>query len=256
VCGRLCAVPDPQDEPEAPLAVPALAEAEAHVWLVDLTGAHSGSATLSAVERDRATTIGDPEARRRFTATRTAVRRVLGGYLDVPPSAVPLRQRCPDCAGPHGRPEVLSVSRPLVLSISHSGDLAAIAVARSGDVGVDVERGGPHLRPARIADRRFARDEAAYVRSAPDEAGTTARFLRIWTRKEAYLKATGAGLTRPMSSFAVSGTDPAALLRVVGDDAARWSLVDLPLPDGMAGAVALPARHTVRILELTAFTSG
>ena len=235
--------------PETAVAVPPLPESEAHVWLVDLVGVDDGAQALSDVERDRAGSIRDPLARRRFTASRTAFRHILGGYLDLPPSDVPLRQRCPECAGPHGRPELDDVASPLVLSISHSGDLAALAVGRSGDLGVDVERGGPHLRPARIAERRFTRDEAAYVRSAPGEAEATRRFLRIWTRKEAYLKATGAGLTRPMASFAVSGSGPATLLWAEDDEAARWSLVDLPLRDGTAGAVALPAGHTVRILE-------
>jgi hypothetical protein len=59
-----------------------------------------------------------------------------------------------------------------------------------------------------------------------------------------------------MSSFAVSGDHPAALLHAQGDDAARWSLVDLPVPPGMAGAVALPAGHAARILELPAVTPG
>jgi 4'-phosphopantetheinyl transferase len=249
-------VPDHEDEPGPWPGVPSLEESDVHVWLVDLAGAGTGSTTLSDGERDRAASIRDPESRRRFSATRSAVRRILGGYLDVPPRDVPLRQRCPECAGPHGRPWLEDAGWSLTLSITHSGALAALAVARSGDVGVDVERGGAHVRAARIAERRFTREEAAYVQSASDEAESTLRFLRIWTRKEAYLKATGAGLARPMSSFAVSGTNPATLLWAEGDDVARWSLLDLSLPGGMVGAVALPARHTVRILELPGVRPG
>lgn len=237
-------------------SVPPLADAEAHVWLLDLAGRRPGPTALSEGERHRAAAIRDPDSRWRFSATRSAVRRVLGAYLDVSPLEVPLHQRCPVCAGPHGQPVLHGPEGSLSLSITHSGGLAALAVTRSGAVGVDVERGGPHLRPARIAQRRFAEEEAAYVQSAPDPAESTRRFLRIWTRKEAYLKATGAGLTRPMSSFAVSGAAPATLLWARGDDAAAWSLVDLPLPAGMAGAVALPAGRTVRILGLPGVTPG
>lgn len=233
---------------------PPLGAAEVHAWRIDLAAASPDEADLSDVERARAGAIRDPGTRRVFTASRAAVRRILAGYLGRPASGVELLQHCPYCSGPHGRPRLEGAPPPLLLSIAHSGSLAALAVTRTGAVGVDVEGGANGRRSGlRIAERRFAPEEVAALLAAPEHE-RTAVFLRIWTRKEAYLKATGEGLARPMSSFAVSAAEPAVLLRADGDDPVRWTVVDLPLAGGMAGAVVLPAGYALRVLDLPAAT--
>lgn len=103
------------------------------------------------------------------------------------------------------------------------------------------------LSPLLVAGR-LAREEAAAVRTARDEERRRI-FLRVWTRKEAYVKATGEGLARPMSSFGVSTGEHAALLWADGDDAVRWRLEDLSLPGPAAGAVALPAGYRLQIRD-------
>lgn len=95
----------------------------------------------------------------------------------------------------------------------------------------------------------LAPDERAAVRTARDDGERQRIFLRIWTRKEAYVKATGEGLSRPMSSFGVSTGERAALLWAEGDDAGRWRLADLPLPEPAVGAVALPAGYRLQISD-------
>ena len=99
-----------------------------------------------------------------------------------------------------------------------------------------------------VADRWFTAKEAAAVR-AETGAARRATFLRIWTRKEAYLKAIGAGMSRPLSTFAVSTGEEAALLWAEGDSAARWQLADLSLPGSAIGAAALPAGYRLRTVE-------
>jgi 4'-phosphopantetheinyl transferase len=242
-------------EPHA-TGFPALGASEVHAWRIDLDAVSVDEAVLGDAERVRAREIRDPGTRWRFTASRTAVRRVLAGYLGRAAAAVELGQRCPYCSGPHGLPRLAGDPPPLLVSIAHSGSLAALAVTRTGAVGVDVEGAvNGRLSPLRIAERRFAPEEVVALRSAP-EGERAAVFLRIWTRKEAYLKATGEGLARPMSSFAVSASEPAALLRSDGDDAARWAVVDLPLPRAMAGAVVLPTGYSLRVLDLPAATAA
>jgi 4'-phosphopantetheinyl transferase len=231
--------------PRTGVDTPALGRRDVHIWLLPLHAGREDVAVLSLSERARASAIRDLGTRARFTATRAAVRGVLAGYLHLTPNAVPLAQRCPYCSEPHGRP-VLEGAGP-ALSVAHSGNLAVLAVTGSGEVGVDVEDGAARVSPLRIAARRFTAEETAGVASATDECGQMERFLRIWTRKEAYLKATGAGLTRPLSSVAVSWTDPPELLRAEDDDVGRWALAALPLPRPMVGAVAHPAGHRLAV---------
>jgi 4'-phosphopantetheinyl transferase len=107
-------------------------------------------------------------------------------------------------------------------------------------VGVDVEyvRGGK----MRLAERFFAVDEVARLRALPSDEQEHA-FYRCWTRKEAFVKARGEGLSLPLHRFAVavSAGDPPAILWVDGDDreGARWTVHDLPEIPGYASALVV-----------------
>ncbi|MFR9675904.1 4'-phosphopantetheinyl transferase family protein [Streptomyces sp. TR06-5] len=191
-------------------------DAEAHTRLLD------------AQERDRAAAFARPADRHRYLVAHVALRRLLGERLGVPPQdVVTTRQPCQGCGGPHGRPVV--PGDPVHFSLSHSGDLVMIALAET-PVGADVEE-VPELRTVDdTAGMLHAAEHSAL--SALDGARRPAAFARCWTRKEAYLKATGAGLTEDLSATHVgAGPDPQPL--------AGWLITDHAVPHGYAAATAV-----------------
>jgi len=175
--------------------------------------------------------------RRRFVVARAALRGVLGAALGQPPRSLRFVE------GPHGKPALADQPPPLRFNLSHSGELALLALSLDRELGVDLERRRHHLDHLGIARRYFAPDELAALAALPAAQQETA-FYRCWTRKEALLKAKGAGLTLPLDSFAVSVTEAAPqLLRTDWDttEAQRWRLFHLAPAPGAIGAVAIAA---------------
>ena len=170
---------------------------------------------LSPPDRERARRLSRPEVRRRFVAARAGLRRVLAGYIAVPPCSFLLQE------GPHGKPELQEGPR---FSLSHSGDLALCAVARDREVGVDVEQLRPVPEADSIARRWFSEEEMAAYRVAAD-ARLDGAFLRSWTRREAFLKAIGLGLSDAEAGTAI--------------DPERWELHEVRPGEGFVGALAV-----------------
>jgi 4'-phosphopantetheinyl transferase len=191
---------------------------------------------LSEDERQRAGRFHFDIHRQRYVLARGLLRAILGHYLDVEASAVQLAY------GPHGKPAVMGA--PLRFNLSHSEDLAVYALARELELGVDVERIRPMPDADGIARRYFSPAERAQLyRVSPDRFAQA--FFHCWTRKEAYVKALGGGLSVPLDGFQVSllPQDPSRLLRIEGDAqrAAEWSLLNLDAAEGYAGALATHA---------------
>lgn len=163
----------------------------------------------------------------RFAVAHATVRQILGGCLRVPPQAVTFT------TGASGKPAVSGL--PVAFNLSHSGDLAVVAVAAGGQLGVDVEMIRPMWDADSLAIRYFSRDEARELMRQPATERLHA-FFGVWTRKEAFLKATGEGMSRLLDSFAVSvGPEPA---RLVSGVSANWSLQSFDPWPGYVGAVA------------------
>lgn len=189
---------------------------DVHVWRARLDrGSWPPASGLPEDERERAAAIRRPGARERWVAARWALRQVLARYLAVEdPADVELE------SGPHGKP-ALPPPAPLRFNLSHSGDLALVALSDEREVGIDVET----VEPGRdlVALARIGLDEsaAAAVREAPAERQTAA-FYDAWVRREAIVKCSGAGLPGPLASTPVSlasldaGPDHAAALAVAG----------------------------------------
>lgn len=127
----------------------------------------------------------------RDTASASALRAILGGYLGAPPLDIEIS------TGPKGKPALASSASGLHFNVSHSGDWGLIAIARS-DVGVDVEQVRPTRASERLADRFLTAGERSLLESRVVSHGDTGFFM-IWSRKEAYLKAVGVGLSGPFS---------------------------------------------------------
>ncbi|MFD8668076.1 4'-phosphopantetheinyl transferase family protein [Streptomyces microflavus] len=187
---------------------------------------------LSSAELRRAASFARPADRAAYATAHTALRQLLGGYLDWPPAALTfVREPCPGCAGPHGRPAVVQAGGgpPLHFSLAHSRGLIAVAVAPRV-IGVDVER-LPSPETVEACARALHPGEQAELAAAPP-GERRAHFGRLWTRKEAYLKALGTGLSRhPRTDYL--GSD-------LRRRPARWAVLDLPAGPEHAAAIAVP----------------
>lgn len=190
---------------------------------------------LAADERERAARYRFDVHRRAFEACRGAVREILGAHLTLPATAVRFQY------GPQGRPALLHEGARLDFSVSHSGELGVCAVSRERTVGIDVERVRPLDDALAIAERFFSPAERAALRTLQPPALETG-FFTAWTRKEAFVKALGEGLSYPLADFDVTllPDEPARLLRVAGDERApaRWRLAALDPAPGYVAALA------------------
>jgi 4'-phosphopantetheinyl transferase len=137
------------------------------------------------------------------------------------------------------------VGAELEFNLSHSGPIALYAVAARGELGVDVELADPYFARELIAERFFSPVEVATLRSLPHRLQPLA-FLTCWSRKEAFIKAKGDGLSLPLDSFDVTldPGGPAELLRTAwsSDEHAEWRLVDLS-EHGYVAALAVRGQH-------------
>ncbi len=161
------------------------------VWLVALDGDQS-DAVLDARERTRAARFVRDEDRRRWTAARTALRRLLAAYVDADPRALRF------AAGPHGKPRLTADeggrAGELRFNLSHSGELALIAVACGREIGVDVELPRRAVDHVAIARRVLTAAEADHIAAIADPRKRERAFLQAWVRWEAVLKCRGTGI--------------------------------------------------------------
>jgi 4'-phosphopantetheinyl transferase len=149
---------------------------------------------LDEAELERAGRFRFEVDRRRFIRRRAFLRNVLATYLGVPDSTIAYR------TSRHGRPEV--ATHAVTFSTSHADGLAVVAIATEGRVGVDVERLRPIPDALGLARGVLAAREAEHLRSVP-LLTRSEEFLRTWTRKEAYAKALGLGLSLAFDRFDV-----------------------------------------------------
>ncbi len=213
------------------------------VWSVHLECSPASLAALEALlstdERERADRFRFERDRRRFACARGVLRSLIAEYLGVRPCELMFRY------GPNGKPALAGpFEGALTFNVSHSHELALIAIARDVEMGVDVEAVRPMNDAAAIASRFFSTREVETLRALSPSLRETA-FFTCWTRKEAYLKALGSGLARPLDRFDVTfaPSDPAALV-VHGDprESQRWSLRGLTPGAGYEGALVVEAR--------------
>jgi 4'-phosphopantetheinyl transferase len=224
------------------------------LWEIDLDRpiCESDRDLLNPEETAKADRIIIEAKRRQSYRARAELRRILGLYLDTDPRALCFHY------GEHGKPELMvdpsGSPAPLCFNLSHSGTVGLVGVIWQRpelQLGVDVEEARPGREFASIAESFFAPDEVAVFRRLPAREHQAA-FYRAWTRKEAYLKAIGTGLSFSSTAFSIAyGRDePAQLLRTQrpGDEARRWQMIDVPCPAGYAAAACwdagpLPLRH-------------
>ena len=219
-----------------------LPEDEVHLWRVDLASVAKGEERwqqiLTADERTRAARFHFSKDRQYFTATRALLRIILGGYLQSDPAELAFQYSKREKPSLIQSPSTV----PLEFNVSHSGDGAVLAFARGRPLGVDVEQVRENFDHEAIARRFFSEQEQSQLADLPPLERYQG-FFRCWTRKEAYIKALGTGLSLPLDQFDVSlkPGDANALLATRPDssEVAHWSLQDVPAFDGYVAALCV-----------------
>lgn len=214
---------------------------EIHVWSVPLDCTPDAVAQardlLSPDEIGRADRFYFERDRNRFTVGRARLRILLSRYTGSPPAGLRFRY------GPAGKPEIegFDLDPGLPFNVSHSHGLALIAIGGPGRLGVDIERICPRSQPDSFAGF-FAPGEQAALQALPPSLREQA-FFTCWTRKEAWIKGRGDGLSFPLDRFEVSVSPdmPASLLRVIDnpEEVSRWELRSLEPEPGYAAALAV-----------------
>ena len=219
-----------------------LSSDEVHVWraFFDKDESHFNelARTLSEDERLKAKRFYFQKDKRRFVVTHGVLRNILGRYLKIEPNRLKFSY------GSRGKPTLNGIpdGHSLCFNMSHSHSLALFAFTWGRKIGVDVEYVRSVPDAEEIADRFFSPRENAVFRTVPAGKKPEA-FFNCWTRKEAFLKAIGDGLSRSLDSFEVSlfPGEPAQLLCVGGDplEASRWRLRALAPAHGYIGAFVI-----------------
>ncbi|WP_328946190.1 4'-phosphopantetheinyl transferase superfamily protein [Streptomyces sp. NBC_00250] len=212
-------------------AVLPVADGTVTLWRLPVAEDPGAPALLDAEERQRWKSLIREDHRTRYLAAHGGLRRLLGQYLGMRADEVVfVREDCPLCAAPHGRPAVRGGG--VHFSLSHSEDLILVGLAAT-PVGVDVEAHPKAEVSALVADSLHPREREEFAR-LPLEARPAA-FARCWVRKEAYLKGTGEGLAGGLDrTYLGLGPEPAAI--------PGWSLADVSVAPSYEAAVAVAQR--------------
>ena len=221
---------------------PPLHRGEIHVWRqkhdVASTVLEAFNKLLSDEERDRARRFRFDEGRNEYIASRGTLRVLLGAYQRTAADQLQFAYT------EFGRPVLADASQyePIEFNLSHSGGLTLLAFARHHRIGIDVEEVRTTFDPTEIAENYFSQAERRILRTLPPKLRHEA-FFRCWTRKEAFIKALGDGLSHSLDAFDVSLSpgDPTALLATRPDarEAECWALRDIEVPEGYLAALAV-----------------
>ena len=211
-----------------------LHENEIHVWLVRLDGSfcmRCGTQLLSTDEQERAEKFKFQNDRRRYTVAHTALRLVLSQYANVSASNLNF------FASAYGKPFLATApAGNIQFNLSHSHEVALIAVTEAREIGIDVEWIRKDFAFREVAERFFTEREVAALHSLPDNFQREA-FYKCWTSKEAFLKAKGTGLSGQLDEVEILFV-PEEGVRVNGT-IPNWTLEELHPCDGYAGALAV-----------------
>jgi 4'-phosphopantetheinyl transferase len=191
---------------------------------------------LSPDEMERAERYRFDQHRNEFILTRAVLRIVLASYTARSPESLSFDYSA------EGKPALKNGPPDLRFNVSHTEGLAVLALVREREIGVDAEKIRPQPDAQKLAKRFFsAREQLFLGKLSGDELQRA--FFRCWTRKEAYIKAKGEGLSIPLHAFDVSLEEdqPAALVGTRPDptEAGRWTLYDLPVGRGYAAALTV-----------------
>lgn len=218
-----------------------LSPTEVHVWRISLKQPvaviQQCRQTLSGDELSRAKRFHFERDRQRFIVARSGLRQIISRYTKQQPTELYFGYT------DYGKPFLSHPAESgLRFNLSHSGDLALYALAYERDLGLDIEQIRPMADALQIAGRFFSAPENEALQTVPPEQRDEA-FFNGWTRKEAYIKAIGEGLSHPLDSFDVSlkpgETAQLLAVRSAPADRTRWSLRSLVPASGYVAALVV-----------------
>lgn len=223
-----------------------LRDNEVHLWITSLTAPAEKLSYLKSIlsgdERERARRFRKISDGNRYLVARGLLRCLLGSYVSRAPVGLHFTY------GVFGKPSLSNQSSETTLnfSVSHSEDRVLFGFARGRRIGVDLERIRPDIDVIELAKRYFSPDEFQRLRQLPPSEQYDA-FYSAWTRKEAYLKACGEGLSFGLERVEVSflPSEPAIIQKIPGsfNVSEHWTLKHLSLAAGYLGAAAVESRR-------------
>lgn len=220
---------------------PQLQAGELHVWKIGLDCSDGQwqplTALLSDDEQSKAARYRFENLRRRFILGRAALRNLLGGYLNCAPGALHFAYN------EHGKPSLANDDSGLRFNVSHSGGIMLAAFVLNSEIGIDIEAIQHDIDCMGIGQRWFSELERNTLQGLPEHKRAGA-FFRTWSRKEAYIKALGAGLSYPLNRFSVSMDEASPVLLVhQGDsqEAKSWQIHNIEVSNAYSASVAIEA---------------
>lgn len=223
-----------------------LSQADVHIWSANqdapIYPMEQLWQTLSNDEQQRATRFHFERDRRRFIVGRGLLRAILGRYAHIEAAQVRF------VYGQRGKPALAEVygGETLKFNVSHSNGHILCAITNLREIGVDIEHVHVISEADAIAERFFSTQENEVYRQLPAEEKLTA-FFNCWTRKEAYIKATGDGLSRPLDQFSVSFVpgEPARMVDCydIPEEVHRWSFYALHPAPGYIAALCVEGQN-------------
>ena len=229
---------------------PSLQGEDVHVWLANLNQPDSVAgwllSTLNKDERHQAGRFHFNRHRVHYIASHGILREILSRYLRIPPQAIRFR------FGVKGKPSIDAENsdETVHFNMAHSGSYALYAISRRPKTGADIEKVREIIDRDQFVSRNFSMIEVDTYQNLPHKLQEEA-FLNCWTRKEAYIKAIGDGLHKPLDQFSVSITpgEPARLVNIVGDpkSGSQWTLRGFNPVSGYVAAIAV--KGVIRNLE-------
>lgn len=188
-------------------------------------------AFLNEFERHQALQFKRPLMQAQYVEVQGRKREVLGRYLDEKPSIIKIAKEA------HGKPYLVNFP-DWVFNLSHSAGHWVIAVAKECQLGIDLERYKKRINVSGLVHKCFAPEEIEYW-EALAEADQLKEFYRFWTRKEAFVKATGRGIASGLNQCVFNPDNSHQLLRIPVEfgEASSWHCSEIELEDGLFCAV-------------------
>ncbi len=194
---------------------------------------------LDPIEQQQAFAIKNELRRRRYVGVHARLRMLLGNVVNTAPEHLSLG------TAEHGKPYLVDYPE-LSFNLSHSADKMAVAIAYNCDLGIDIEQYKIRQNLAGLVDKCFAEEEKRYWQRLP-EAEQMQAFYRFWTRKEAFVKATGKGIALGLQHCVINPQEQSELLRIpVGyGQVDEWLIQEIDLGEPMYGALAVRSKLSV-----------
>lgn len=188
---------------------------------------------LDQTEQQHALTMKNGQIHNRYVEIRARLRILLGDIVNVKPEQLRIHK------AEHGKPYLVDYPE-VAFNLSHSADKLAVAIANDCDLGIDIEQCKPRKNLAALVEKCFSEEELSYWQQLPEHQQTQA-FYQFWTRKEAFVKATGKGIALGLKQCVINPNNPVELLRIPKGygEVNEWLIQDIDMGAVMCGALAV-----------------